>query len=101
MKVTVAPSDTIRIAVRDLKQKDSDFVDQPVTGDLTGTLSVSNWETAANVSGPHTLIQSGVTDDWYYDLTAPAVVGRYRLTILLSRFGAQRTMFGELKVEAR
>lgn len=101
MRVVVAPGDTIRITMQNVSQEDNEFVDQPVTGDLDGQLSVKDWSTNAHVSGPHTLIQSGITDDWYYDLDAPMTPGRYRLVTVLTRFGAQRTIYGELKVEDR
>lgn len=101
MRVVVAPGDTIRISMQNVTQEDNEFIDHPVTSDLTGVLSVKDWTTNTSVSGPFTLIQSGISDDWYYDLPAPMTVGRYRLVVVLSRFGSQRTIYGELKVEDR
>jgi hypothetical protein len=100
MQVIVAPGDTVRVTAQDVNQMDNEFVQHPVTGDLDGTLTVKDWNTGATISGPSTLIQSGISDDWYYDLPAPGL-GRYRLVVVLNRFGAQRTLYGELKVENR
>lgn len=94
-----APGDTIRISARNVTQLDSAYVEQPVTSGLTGTLSIDDWESGVTASGPHTLVQSGSSDDWYFDATAPATKGKYRLVIVLSKSGAQRTLWGELEVK--
>jgi hypothetical protein len=99
MTTLAVPGDTIRVSAKDVTLLDAAFVEQPVITGLVGTLNIRTWDTDTLTSGPHSLIQSGSTDDWYFDATAPAV-GRYRLVVVLSKSGAQRTLYGELRVEA-
>ena len=98
MTAIAVPGDTIRVTAADVTQLSSTSVETPVTAGLTGTLTVKDWQTDATVDGPDALVQSGSSDDWYVDVTAPAV-GRYRLVVVLTKDGAQRTLYGELRVE--
>jgi hypothetical protein len=92
------PGDTVRVSARDVSLLDSAYVEQPVTTGLVGTLTIENWQTGATVDGPDPLVQSGSSDDWYLDATCPAE-GRYRLVVVLTKDGAQRTLYGELRAE--
>lgn len=91
-----APGDTIRVSARDVTLLDSDMVAQPVTADLTGTITLLDWQSGVTVVGP-TDIEAHAGDDWYADVTAPAA-GRYRIVAVIHVSGAQRTLAGELKV---
>jgi hypothetical protein len=99
MTIQCAPGDTVRISAKDVTLLNSTYAETPVTTGLTGTLTVKDWATDATVDGPDALVQSGSSDDWYFDLTAPAV-GHYRLVMVLNTGGAQLTKYGELRVEA-
>lgn len=95
-----APSDQVRVSARNVTQLDSAFVAQPVTSGLTATLTILDWESGAVIDGPDAMIQSGLTDDYYLDITAPSDVGRYRLVVELSKGGGSRALNGLLEVVA-
>jgi hypothetical protein len=95
-----AQGDQIRVRATNVTQLDASDVAQPVTSGLAGTLHVRNWHTDAAVSGPHVLANAASGDDWYVDITAPMAEGEYRLVVVLSKGGAQRTLHGRLEVKA-
>lgn len=92
-----APGDTIRILAQDVTLRGSDNTTAAVTTGLTGTVSLLDWADGEVKVGP-TDIELNAGDDWYVDLTAPAV-GHYRIVVVIAKDGAQRTLHGELKVE--
>lgn len=95
----VAPGDQIRVSAKDVTQLDAAYVAQPVTSGLTGTLNIRNWESDELESGPHNLANSASADDWFVDVAAPTDKGRYRLVVVLSKGGAQRTLHGVIDVQ--
>lgn len=94
-----APGDQIRVSARTVTQLDSAFVAHPVTSGATAILSVEDWESAQVISGPDAMTQSGSSNDYYADINAPAAKGKYRLVVVLSKGGAQRTLWSELEVK--
>lgn len=92
-----APGDTRIIVAADLTQRDTDLVAQPITTGLTATYTLLDWDTGAVVDGP-TEITLNESNDWFLSVTTPAE-GRYRIKVVVSKDGAQRTLYGELVVK--
>lgn len=93
-----APGDTIRVLAEDVTLRGSDNTTAAVTAGLTGTVSLLDWASGEVEVGP-TDIELSAGDDWYVDLAAPDA-GHYRIVVVIAKDGAQRTLHGELKVEA-
>lgn len=94
-----APNDTIRITAENVTLLDGAFVKQPLTTGLTGTVQLEEWD-SGTAEGSASDIELNNGNDWYVDINAPDDEGRYRIVVVLSAGGAQRTLHGELKVES-
>jgi hypothetical protein len=93
-----APGDTIRVTAQDVTLLNSTFVEQAITAGLSGTVLIEHWDTGIDV-GLATPMVLNNGNDWYLDLDAPDDEGRYRIVVVLTASGAQRTLQGELVVE--
>ena len=97
MTTLAAPGDTLRIAVENLTQRDGSDVEQAITADATGVANLYDWNDGELESGPHAMVQAGSGAKWYIDVDAPAE-GHYRIESVITRGGARRTFYGELRV---
>lgn len=99
MTILAAPGDTIRVSAKDVTQLDEFYVAQPVTSGLAGTVNLHDWDSGTLEDGPHVLTNNASADDWYVDFDAPGI-GHYRIAVVITVGGAQRTLAGELRVES-
>ena len=93
-----APGDTRVVVAMGVTQRDASNIAQPVTSGLTAMYTLLDWETGDVIDGP-TAITLNDDDDWFLSVDAPAEEGKYRVKVVLSRSGAQRTLYAELQVK--
>lgn len=92
-----APGDTIRITAEDVTLLDGSFARQPQTSGVTGTVQLEEWDSGSAEGSPY-VITLHHESDWYVDIDAPETPGRYRVVVVLTVNGAQRTLHSELNV---
>lgn len=97
MMTIAAPGDALRISARNVTLLSSTYTEDPVTTGLTGTVEIVDWQDGESALGP-TAISGSNDDDWFLDVVAPDI-GHYRIVVVIEKSGAQRTLYGELRVK--